>query len=113
MEVGPRPWRNDQRENYSRLLPPCRTDGVADLRWLPDAQSEEAMSRLGQAHEIVARQGWLNLAPPAFRRIVLDRCRLKVFEAGATVYSVGDPPGGMFGLLRGKVALSIAPGERG
>ena len=71
------------------------------------------MSRLDQAHEIVARQGWLSLAPPPFSRIVLDRCRLKVFKAGATVYSVGDPPGGMFGLLRGNVALSIAPGERG
>ena len=71
------------------------------------------MSRLGQAHEIVARQGWLSLAPPPFSQAVLDRCRLRVFKAGATVYSVGDPPGGMFGLLRGNVALSIAPGERG
>ena len=33
--------------------------------------------------------------------------------AGATIYSVGDPPGGMFGLVRGNLALSIAPGERG
>lgn len=71
------------------------------------------MSTISQAHEIVARQGWLSLAPPPFSRIVLDRCRLKVFKAGATIYSVGDPPGGMYGLLRGNVALSIAPGERG
>src|SRR5271165_7376131 len=71
------------------------------------------MSTLGQAHEIVARQGWLSLAPPRFSQAVLDRCRLRVFKAGARVYSVGDPPGGMYGLLRGNVALSIAPGERG
>ncbi len=30
-----------------------------------------------------------------------------------TIYSVGDPPGGMYGLVRGTFALSIAPGERG
>ena len=35
------------------------------------------------------------------------------FRAGATIYSVGDPPGGMYGLVSGKFAISIAPGERG
>ena len=71
------------------------------------------MLALEQAHDIVAREGWLSYAPPPFRRIVLDRSKLQDFKAGATIYSVGDPPGGMFGLVRGNLALSIAPGERG
>ena len=44
---------------------------------------------------------------------MLDRCKLEALRAGATIYSVGDPPGGMYGLVRGNFALSIAPGERG
>src|SRR5208283_4325719 len=71
------------------------------------------MPALPQAHDIVSRQGWLSFAPPPFRRIVLDRCKLQEFKAGATIYSVGDPPGGMYGLVRGSLAISIAPGERG
>ena len=51
--------------------------------------------------------------PPLFRRTVLDRCKLQEFKAAATIYSVGDPPGGMNGLVAGSFALSIAPGERG
>ncbi len=71
------------------------------------------MPTLVQAHDIVSREGWLSYVPPPFRKTVLDRCKLQAFKAGATIYSVGDPPGGMFGLVRGNLALSIAPGERG
>jgi CRP/FNR family cyclic AMP-dependent transcriptional regulator len=71
------------------------------------------MTKLEQAHAIVARQGWLSFPPPPFRQKVLERCRREGFAAGATIYSVGDPPGGMFGLIAGKLAISIAPGERG
>ena len=71
------------------------------------------MPTLPEAHAIVSRHGWLSFTPPPFRKVVLDRCKLQAFKAGATVYSVGDPPGGMYGLVRGNFALSIAPGERG
>lgn len=71
------------------------------------------MPRRKQARDIVLQQGWLSFAPPPFCQIVLDRCKLQAFGAGATIYSVGDPPGGMYGLIRGNLALSIAPGERG
>src|SRR5208283_5211977 len=66
-----------------------------------------------QAHDIISRQGWLSYTPPPFRQTVLDRCRFETFKAGATIYSVGDPPGGMYGLATGSFAISIAPGERG
>src|SRR5271166_2420831 len=71
------------------------------------------MPTLPQAHAIVSREGWLSYAPPPFRETVLARCKLDALKAGATIYSVGDPPGGMYGLVRGNFALSIAPGERG
>ena len=71
------------------------------------------MTTLDHAFAIVARQGWLSFPPPPFRQTVLERCRLESFTAGATIYSVGDPPGGMYGLVAGKLAISIAPGERG
>ncbi len=71
------------------------------------------MSTRAEAHDIVSREGWLSFTPEPFRRLVLDRCKLEALRAGATIYSVGDPPGGMFGLVRGSFALSIAPGERG
>jgi CRP/FNR family cyclic AMP-dependent transcriptional regulator len=71
------------------------------------------MRTLDEAHAIVARQGWLSFPPPLFRQTVLARCVLDKFDAGATLYGVGDPPGGMFGLVTGKFAISIAPGERG
>ncbi len=71
------------------------------------------MPTLPHAHAIVSREGWLSLTPPPFRRSVLARCSLQAHKAGATLYSVGDPPGGMFGLVQGSFALSIAPGERG
>ena len=71
------------------------------------------MPTLPQAHAIVSREGWLSFAPPPFRKTVLDRCKLEAFKAGGTIYAVGDPPGGMYGLVRGSFALSIAPGERG
>jgi CRP/FNR family cyclic AMP-dependent transcriptional regulator len=68
---------------------------------------------MAQAREIVTRQGWLSFTPAPFRQIALERCRLEAFKVGATLYSVGDPPGGMFGPVRGNLAISIAPGERG
>ncbi len=71
------------------------------------------MPTRAQAHEVVSREGWLSFTPEPFRRVVLDRCKLQEFKAGSTIYSVGDPPAGMFGLARGSFALSIAPGERG
>jgi CRP/FNR family transcriptional regulator, cyclic AMP receptor protein len=71
------------------------------------------MPSIEQAYEIVARQGWLSLTPGSFRQLVLGRCQLQELKAGAKIYSVGDPPGGMFGLVSGGLAISIAPRERG
>lgn len=71
------------------------------------------MDDLAAAHRIMLREGWLSLTPEPFGREVLGRCHLKRYETGQSVYVVGDPPGGMFGLVSGGLGVSIAPGERG
>jgi CRP/FNR family transcriptional regulator, cyclic AMP receptor protein len=65
------------------------------------------------ARKDVLNQGWLGQTPLPFRRSVLDRCVQEHFKAGAQIYSIGDEPGGMFGILSGGLGVSIAPGERG
>ena len=53
--------------------------------------------------------GWLAQQPEAFRNEVLARGHVQVFEPGDVVYRIGDPPGGIYGLLRGTLAISLAP----
>jgi len=65
------------------------------------------------AHQIVLDKGWLRQTPPTFQRAVVERCRLEHYAAGTPVYSVGDDPGGMFGIVAGCLGISVAPGERG
>jgi CRP/FNR family transcriptional regulator, cyclic AMP receptor protein len=71
------------------------------------------MPSLAEAHEIVLNTGWLSLTPSAFQRSILDRCQLQTFSTGAAIYALGDPPGGMFGLVSGGLGITIAPNEIG
>jgi CRP/FNR family transcriptional regulator, cyclic AMP receptor protein len=74
---------------------------------------EAALLTLDEAKTIVTTRGWLSQTPEDFRRAVLARVALQSFRAGETIYSVGDPPGGMYGLAAGSVRIANAPGERG
>lgn len=71
------------------------------------------MSERSTAHQIVTGTGWLHQTPVPFQRKVLDRCRLERFAGGASVYSAGDEPGGMFGIVTGCLSISVAPEEHG
>lgn len=53
--------------------------------------------------------GWLSQQPEAFQNEVLARGQVQSFAAGDVVYRIGDPPGGIYGLLRGTLAISLAP----
>jgi CRP-like cAMP-binding protein len=66
---------------------------------------------LNEAHQIVLKTGWLRHMPVQFRRAVLERCRLEQFAHGKPVYSVGDEPGGMYGIVTGCLSISVAPEE--
>ena len=53
------------------------------------------------------QHGWLRHTPIDFQQAFLPICRMRRFSAGDTLYAVGDDPGGLFGLVRGSVAISI------
>lgn len=76
-------------------------------------ETREATLDREAACAIVRNRGWLRHTPASFRRDVLDRCRLEQFAAGTPVYSVGDEPGGMYGVVSGALGISVAPGEHG
>jgi CRP/FNR family transcriptional regulator, cyclic AMP receptor protein len=65
-----------------------------------------------EACEIVRHWGWLSHTPQAFQQAVLDRCLLQEFKSGTSIYMVGDPPGGMFGLASGHLSVLAGPGAR-
>jgi CRP/FNR family transcriptional regulator, cyclic AMP receptor protein len=65
------------------------------------------------ARDIAARGGWLSQTPLSFRKAILDRASLQSFSPGETIYMVGAPPGGIYGMISGGVRLAAAAGELG
>ena len=65
------------------------------------------------AKELMERTGWLSQTPQSFRLNVLGRCRLLKVDAGQRIYGIDDPPGGIYGLVSGSVAVSMALQEHG
>jgi CRP/FNR family cyclic AMP-dependent transcriptional regulator len=51
--------------------------------------------------------------PESFQQEVMGRCVLRKFKTGAWVFRPGDPPGGMYGLVSGSLAVDISPAGRG
>lgn len=70
------------------------------------------MSKISAAHEIVSRGGWLSSTPERFRNLVLKKSILQKVGAEQIIYSAGDPPGGIYGLVSGGLRVSIAPAEQ-
>jgi CRP/FNR family cyclic AMP-dependent transcriptional regulator len=68
---------------------------------------------LEQARDTLRRAGWLSLVPEEFREQILLHARLRRYAAGEAIYHVGDPPGGLFGLVKGAVEIAIAPERQG
>jgi CRP/FNR family transcriptional regulator, cyclic AMP receptor protein len=57
--------------------------------------------------DVFARHGWLSTQPADFRGTVLAACEARPVAEGAPIYSQGDPSGGIYGIERGMVALSV------
>jgi CRP/FNR family transcriptional regulator, cyclic AMP receptor protein len=77
-------------------------------------QSErEILTGIAAARDIAMRVGWLSQTPPAFQKGILDRASLQFFSSGETIYMVGAPPGGIYGMISGGVRLAAAAGELG
>lgn len=62
---------------------------------------------------ILQSRGWLALQPKSFQAKVLAGGRLVEIQRGKTLYAQGDPPGGIFGIVQGSLAVNIARGATG
>lgn len=60
--------------------------------------------------EVMLRHGWLARQPEAFRTAVFERAVAQVYEPGEAFYHIGDPAGGVYGLVWGLMAITSAPG---
>jgi CRP/FNR family transcriptional regulator, cyclic AMP receptor protein len=65
------------------------------------------------ARDLVSRSGWLGQTPVEFQKAVLNRVLLRKYEVGETVYTIGDPTGGIYCLLHGTLRVAIAPDQHG
>lgn len=59
----------------------------------------------------MASHGWLAATPPHFRDEVLSRCITRRAEKGQQIFGRGDPPGGLWGLVSGTVAIEVESGQ--
>lgn len=62
-----------------------------------------------EVRAVLTRVGWLSQQPEAFQSEVLRRGRLMHFAPGDAIFHIGDPPGGVYGIVRGAVTVTLAP----
>jgi CRP-like cAMP-binding protein len=62
---------------------------------------------------VLKERGWLSYQPASVQEGVLAAGRIREIERGSTVFSVGDPPGGAYGILEGEMAIEVAPDRAG
>lgn len=63
--------------------------------------------------DLLQRRGWLAHTPPDFRARVAGHLRLRDLREGELLYTLGEEPGGIWGLVGGGLAIEVAPNERG
>ena len=71
------------------------------------------MENVETAGHVILERGWLRMTPEPFRQAVLKHCVRRRDKAGASIFRKEDPAGGLFGLVRGGVALDITTADRG
>jgi CRP/FNR family cyclic AMP-dependent transcriptional regulator len=59
---------------------------------------------------VLSKYGWLSQMPADFRTAILKNCVWQHYEAGASLFAAGDPPGGIFGIADGSVGTSTLLG---
>jgi CRP-like cAMP-binding protein len=64
------------------------------------------ISENGTAHEaLFAAHGWLSQQPAGFRRQILEMARCVSVARGEWVFSINDPPGGIYGVVSGGIGI--------
>jgi CRP-like cAMP-binding protein len=72
---------------------------------------EEDLVGPSRARDILSSVGWLSRQPEAFQDEVFRRAVPVRYAAGDVIYRLGDPLGGIYGVVSGAVTASIAPGR--
>lgn len=63
--------------------------------------------------DYLLRHGWLSGQSADLQDKVIARLCVQVFAAGTIVFTLGDPPGGVYAVVTGSLAVSIATGRSG
>jgi CRP/FNR family transcriptional regulator, cyclic AMP receptor protein len=64
------------------------------------------ISESGTAHEaLFTVHGWLSQQPAGFRRQILEMARSVSVARGEWVFSINDPPGGIYGVVSGGIGI--------
>jgi CRP-like cAMP-binding protein len=71
--------------------------------------AESTLIGSSRARDILASIGWLSRQPEEFREDVFRRAVPARFAAGDAVYRLGDPMGGIYGVVSGALVASVAP----
>lgn len=61
-----------------------------------------------KAVDLARATGWLSEQPAAFQDDLLSRCHLRTYREKETLYHVGDPFNGVFGLVSGAIRIEFA-----
>lgn len=64
-----------------------------------------------QAARLLSDSGWLSRQPEGFQAELIQRSRLRRFEAGQTVLHAGEAAQGIIGLAEGRIELSLRSGR--
>lgn len=69
------------------------------------------MSHLSRenAEHMISQRGWLLHMPAAFTTYLLQHALLLKYGPGQVIFKVGDPAGGIYGLVTGTVIVSSSP----
>jgi CRP/FNR family transcriptional regulator, cyclic AMP receptor protein len=62
-----------------------------------------------RARDVLSRIGWLSRQPEEFQSEVFKRAAAVKFAAGEVIYRLGDPVGGIYGIVTGAVVANAAP----
>ncbi|MBR0693720.1 Crp/Fnr family transcriptional regulator [Bradyrhizobium lablabi] len=67
------------------------------------------MATLAHAKEVLGRTGWLSQQPEAFQAEIWRKALLQRFMPDDVVFRVGDPIGGIYGIISGAVTVTTSP----
>ena len=76
------------------------------FRNIPEGEDVVGPSR---SRDILSAIGWLSGQPEEFQAEIFKRAVPVKFSAGDVLYRVGEPPGGIYGIVTGAVIVSVAP----